>query len=967
MSAKKDITSSGGTDNAKGSPSNEKLRDKVYLTNDNRTREELEQSILSQNITKAAQFFDSKKELFNYRCFRQVNGNGTQIINKLRGIDRFDTFYNIKNSVLSLMQPKIRIYKVVYQSLNSDETGLNDQSRSSTLGFPVYKEFKFADNFGRENTTSVEDYLSYESTKPSFRNVGFESFQISHIGRDQGILDNNIKCTLKTSFKSLKDLNAQPPGEPSIDQGGLRYVDLVLYPPAKYDVDAEQLNPKHFEIRAFLGYTAPDQSALQGLNLTKDEIDGISAIENLNTVFTLRLTDYNLDIANDGSVTMTAHYLGSMETIIGSNHVNVFQDTTRRAKGGKGFLTQNVDPKYNPAKIFATETKINNIHRAVKKARCKDDTCHAINVFKKTLVNDESFTDLYLEAGGVGVLKDNKGTYKLKNNGDAAVQWFKKTNNVSKMTALIRKQIGTFKKDVYKTFIDQLIKGNEQRGDLGPATRLFCADVPRESMLSYMGAIPEKDQTESVQKSANDPQVTELADLAGVSYEAAEQALKGGSLATPRGVPVIRFNRCNELVERDAENLNSIANQASGDIETQTKSNDKKTGGKKKDPARQSTFSFSGDNYKFYYVYFGDIVELACKNAGIKAMDLKNLDELGSETPLDFDHPVFSPETYYGLGKTESQLAQQAGEEYGLSMAKILLGPVEYLDAETGDVKTINFAKYPISFNYFTSWFFHEVTNKERKFMPLGAFLAKCVRNLIIPSMGIGMPGSIKPRRTKPTITSLTLPGKPTDQEPVLVGNQYVSKMEELLPQHRELNTDSPVFKTTYFDKVRGGISTESLVKTSYDYLLVYGTTSLYLTERTGNPVEDLKDGIYHFNIGSDKGLVDTLNFQRVSIPNLKELRFLESLDDGKDSLEQLRQPYNTTVELVGCALFTPGMFFYANPSFAGLGNFEDARSIAYQLNLGGYHYIAEVHSQISKGQYKTRLVGVQVNQGAGR
>ena len=113
MSAKKDITSSGGTDNAKGSPSNEKLRDKVYLTNDNRTREELEQSILSQNITKAAQFFDSKKELFNYRCFRQVNGNGTQIINKLRGIDRFDTFYNIKNSVLSLMQPKIRIYKVM--------------------------------------------------------------------------------------------------------------------------------------------------------------------------------------------------------------------------------------------------------------------------------------------------------------------------------------------------------------------------------------------------------------------------------------------------------------------------------------------------------------------------------------------------------------------------------------------------------------------------------------------------------------------------------------------------------------------------------------------------------------------------------------------------------------------------------------------------------------------------------------
>jgi hypothetical protein len=300
-------------------------------------------------------------------------------------------------------------------------------------------------------------------------------------------------------------------------------------------------------------------------------------------------------------------------------------------------------------------------------------------------------------------------------------------------------------------------------------------------------------------------------------------------------------------------------------------------------------------------------------------------------------------------------------------MAKILLGPVEYIDSQTGEVKSINFAKYPLSFNYFRTWFFNEVTNKERKFMPLGAFLAKCVRNLIIPSMGIGMPSSIKPRRTKPTITSLTLPGKQTNEEPVSVGNTFVGKMEELLPQHRVLNVDSPIYKTSYFDKVRSGISTETMVKTSYDYLLIYGTTSLYLTERSGNPMEDLKDGIYHFNIGSDKGLVDTLNFERVSIPNLKELRFLESLDDGKDSLEQLRQPFNTSVSLIGCALFTPGMFFYANPSFSGLGNFEDARSIAYQLNLGGYHYIAKVSSVITKGRYETRLQGVQVNQGASR
>jgi hypothetical protein len=966
MSGKKDITSAGGAQNAKSNANNDKLRDRKYLTNDNRIREELEQAILSQNITKAASYFDSNKELFNYRCFRQVNGNGAQIINKLRGIDNFGIFYNIKNSVLSLMQPKIRIYKVIYDQLIADETGLNDQAQNATLSYPVYKEFKFADNFGRENVTSVQDYLAYESTKPSFRNVGFENFDIRHTGRDQGILDNNIECSLTFSFKSLKDLNAQPPGEPSPEQGGLRYVDLVVYSPPKIDVDGESLNPKHFEIRVFVGYTAPDRAALNALNLTKDEIDGLRAIENLNTVYTLRLVDYNLDIQRDGSVMMSVNYLGSMETMIGANHVNVFQDTTKTAKGGKGFISQTVDPKYNPSKIFATETKINNIHRALKKRRCKDDSCHAMNVFKKTLVSDEMFAELYLEAGGIG-LKKNRGAYQLKSNGDAAVEWFKKPSNVSRMTAIVRRRVGTFKKDVYKTFVDQLITGNEQRGDEPPETRLFCVEVPKDDMMSFMGAVPEVEETDDEVEAALQGEAKELSELSGVSYEAALEALKGGSTAVGRGKKSVKFGRCNEMVANDAAAANATGVEIVTDTAEQFASTDAGSTEKKQDEGRASTFSFEGDSYKYYYVYFGDIVELACKNAGIKAMDLKNIDELGAEAPQEFDHPIFSPQTYYGLGKTEGQLAQSAGSEYGLSMAKILLGPIEYVDADTGDVKSINFAKYPISFNYFRSWFFNEIINKEKKFMSLGSFLAKCVRNLIIPSMGVGMPGSIKPRRTKPTMTSLTLPGKQTNQDPIKVGNTFVGKMEELLPAHRELNIDSPSFKTSYFDKVREGISVETAVKTSYDYLLIYGTTSIHLTERTGNPVEDLKDGIYHFNIGSDKGLVDTLNFERVNTNGLKELRFLESLDDGRDSLEQLRQPYNTTVELIGTSLFTPGMFFYANPSFAGLGNFEDARSIAYQLNLGGYHYVSSIQSRISKGRFTTTLMGTQVGQGAGK
>ncbi len=80
--SKKDITSADGNAAAKNSNRAGNLRDRKYTAGSNKNREELEQAVLSQNISKAVRYFDSRKELFKYRTFRQVNGNGTQIANK---------------------------------------------------------------------------------------------------------------------------------------------------------------------------------------------------------------------------------------------------------------------------------------------------------------------------------------------------------------------------------------------------------------------------------------------------------------------------------------------------------------------------------------------------------------------------------------------------------------------------------------------------------------------------------------------------------------------------------------------------------------------------------------------------------------------------------------------------------------------------------------------------------------------
>ena len=72
----------------------------------------------------------------------------------------------------------------------------------------------------------------------------------------------------------------------------------------------------------------------------------------------------------------------------------------------------------------------------------------------------------------------------------------------------------------------------------------------------------------------------------------------------------------------------------------------------------------------------------------------------------------------------------------------------------------------------------------------------------------------------------------------------------------------------------------------------------------------------------------------------------------------QLAFPHNTDITLIGTPLFTPGMFVYINPGLAGIGDPEDASSLASQLNIGGYHLIQEVRLTITPGKFESALVG---------
>jgi hypothetical protein len=933
----KDITTPAG----KGKVSTSKktsAKDRKKTTNDNKEVSNLEQFILTQNIDKVNNYYLSHKELFNYKTFRQINGNGTQLVNKLRGIDNVDVFYKMKTSTLSLMQPKIRVFKVNYEEFITNEDGTPDDGKIVALRTPCYKEFRFSDNFGQETAATVQDYLAYESTKPSWRNIGLNSFKVHQNGETHGIIENNIKCTLSLTFKSLKDIQASPPGEPHHSKGGLRYSDLITWAPARIDRETETYNPKHYEIKAIIGYTAPSLDQLEGMSLSRQDIRNISNIEKMNTIVALCLLDYDIKIKENGQVDLTATYRGRIETVVGSNQVNIFQNTFRITQGGNVSVSKRVDANHNISRVSRMIAQIGSIHRELKKPSCKDEKCKSREKARKLFKEDKFFLDVVLKELGT----------KNQNTSDEAVfEWFRNTNNIDRAIAVIKKKIGAYKKDVYKSFMDQVITGNDESKD-AYGTRLFCVNAGADAVTNSMGIIFDDKPV--------GPGITEPDETNNIEEE--ENASSQTTAIAKGALNDVKIDRCHKVAPIDANIANNAAQEIVTAIDGESESKDEKKGGDKKDKARKSVLVSGGKDYRFYFVYLGDVLELACKNSGMGVIDFdpeEFLEALGTQG----QQSVFRNDSYFPEDSSNVSL------DYPLKNARILLGPLEYFDSK-GDIKKINLAQFPISFNYFRAWFLNKVVRRKRAQMPLGSFIVSLINNLVIPALGVGMPKSAQVGRTRSHMVALTLPGKQVDfgSADNLVCGRQVGNIEEMLPKQRVINIDSADFKQNYLERATKPISSETMIKTSYDYLLIHITTAKDIISRRADPIEDVQDGIYHFNIGSDMGLLKSMTFTRVKIPFLTELRSEQAEAQGADQLEQLKLPYNTNLNLIGTSLFTPGMYYYVNPSLAGLGSVEDAASLAYKMNLGGYHLIGQVETTITPGKYETKITGRQTAQG---
>lgn len=292
-----------------------------------------------------------------------------------------------------------------------------------------------------------------------------------------------------------------------------------------------------------------------------------------------------------------------------------------------------------------------------------------------------------------------------------------------------------------------------------------------------------------------------------------------------------------------------------------------------------------------------------------------------------------------------------------------ILGSFIYSDfnIEKEPVRAINLSQIPISAKFFNEWMIKNVVKSERTVYPLMDF----IRDLAAAVVDLIVDGCINKQIDVSLMfqtTQVRAVGKRESKKLLDPLDYTVTKLddkEELYP----IRDVQALHSKKYLPLKTGGSNSKGVPiasKKFFDYTLIYAVSPTQTAghQGTGVRMKDEEKGIYHFQIGSNKGLLKNVKFSKTDMAYLREARFF---NQGNYGLLQLGAVYNVTLELFGNTLFYPGMELFIDPRGFGGSDWNPTvagakRSVANALGIGGYHTIVKVNSTISPSGFNTTV-----------
>ena len=304
-----------------------------------------------------------------------------------------------------------------------------------------------------------------------------------------------------------------------------------------------------------------------------------------------------------------------------------------------------------------------------------------------------------------------------------------------------------------------------------------------------------------------------------------------------------------------------------------------------------------------YWIYFGDIIAAMLEQPHIKKeMDKHNIDiVLGQAVLVD---------SFRGLN--------------GADDARLI---------------SVNLADIPVSLELLNDTFRDRIIKPKVTNMPMLRFIKILLNNILTPVLNSRC-------RTKKTVSARTTQlstvyhtGKNNKKLPLSKGRTFISDNYE---KHFLRTVSEP----------------SALVrKDRRDYLIINAHDG-GLSEYAEGEENDLKKGIMHYNLASDRGLLKSCSFKKSDIPYARELYMAGALSDqDTENTSKLWNVYNADMSLFGHPNIKPYFMVYINPSMPGMGFIGGSGvSGAMALKLGGYYRAIKVSNSISISSWETRV-----------
>lgn len=274
----------------------------------------------------------------------------------------------------------------------------------------------------------------------------------------------------------------------------------------------------------------------------------------------------------------------------------------------------------------------------------------------------------------------------------------------------------------------------------------------------------------------------------------------------------------------------------------------------------------------------------------------------------------------------------------------------------------VNIGELPIETNTFIEWYKGEILDKEIEAISVIDFIKRFTQFLVIDTLQeVCISNGQHKRLSFKTMSIMAAKDEGGDPLAKLNNAPRVSPVMNVQKHYSEGRL--PV-KTSEVD------TTIEDTSGFYNYFVLFPH---YRPDNfTGRGMKDLDEnnGVYHFFIGADRGLLKKIKFSKSDIQYIRESRMMSQ---GTNNLLQLSSVYRCNLEMIGNTLIYPGMEFYINPFGFGGPEFGqpndgpgsvDDPNLSNIMGIGGYQMALKVNSTIDRSGFKTTVEGHFVHTG---